>query len=65
MFSRPPLELREVPADNNLLPHESSVPNQGIVDSPWEAEKVRTNRKFGADLIKFCATGNVMSKILM
>ena len=25
-------------------------------------KKVRTNRKFGADLIKFCATGGVMSK---
>ena len=61
--SGPPLGITGGHCDNNLLPHESSVPNQGIVDSPWEArKKVRTNRKFGADLIKFCATGGVMSK---
>ena len=45
------------------MPYERSKPNQGIVDSPWQArQKVRENRKFGADLIKFCATGGVMSK---
>ena len=37
--SGPPLGITGGHCDNNLLPYESSVPNQGIVDSPWEARK--------------------------
>ncbi|MBL6694040.1 MAG: amidohydrolase family protein [SAR86 cluster bacterium] len=61
--SGPPLGITGGHCDNNLMPYERSRPNQGVVDSPWQArQKVRENRKFGADLIKFCATGGVMSK---
>ena len=63
LVSGPPLGITGGHCDNNLLPYELSRPSQGVVDSPWEArKKVRENRKFGADLIKFCATGGVMSK---
>ena len=63
LVSGPPLGITGGHCDNNLLPYELSRPGQGVVDSPWEArKKVRENRKFGADLIKFCATGGVMSK---
>ncbi len=61
--SGPALGITGGHCDNNLMPYERSIPSQGVVDSPWEArKKVRENRKFGADLIKFCATGGVMSK---
>jgi len=61
--SGPALGITGGHCDNNLMPYERSMPSQGVVDSPWEArKKVRENRKFGADLIKFCATGGVMSK---
>ena len=60
--SGPPLGITGGHCDNNLMPYERARPNQGVVDSPWQArQKVRENRKFGADLIKFCATGGVMS----
>jgi imidazolonepropionase-like amidohydrolase len=37
--------------------------SDGVADGPWEvAKKVRENIKYGADLIKFCATGGVLSK---
>jgi len=49
--------------DNNLLAAEYGVRNQGIADGPWAVRaKVRENIKYGADLIKFCATGGVLSK---
>ena len=50
---------------NNLLPfhNHGSSEKHSIVDSPWDARKaVRVNRKYGANLIKFTATGGVMSK---
>lgn len=49
--------------DNNLLPFEYHVTGEGVADGPWEIrKKVRQNIKYGADLIKFCATGGVLSK---
>lgn len=62
----PPLGISGGHCDSNLLPYSSAAtektPHQ-IVDNPWDARKaVRINRKYGADLIKFCATGGVMSK---
>jgi imidazolonepropionase-like amidohydrolase len=49
--------------DNNLLPAEYHVRSEGIADGPWEVRaKVRETIKYGADLIKFCATGGVLSK---
>lgn len=49
--------------DSNLLPREYGRKNSGVADGPWEvAAKVRENIKYGSDVIKFCATGGVMSK---
>ncbi|MGQ8364361.1 amidohydrolase family protein [Glaciecola sp. 1036] len=49
--------------DNNLLPFEYGVKSDGVADGPWAVrEKVRENIKFGATVIKFCATGGVLSK---
>lgn len=49
--------------DNNLLPYQFYAKSQGVADGPWSVKaKVRENIKYGADLIKFCATGGVLSK---
>ena len=49
--------------DNNLLPAEYKVKSDGVADGPWALRtKVRENKKYGANLIKFCATGGVLSK---
>ncbi len=49
--------------DNNLLPPEYNDVGTGVADGPWAARgKVREMAKFGADLIKICATGGVLSK---
>jgi imidazolonepropionase-like amidohydrolase len=50
-------------SDNNLLPYEEGAVGDGVADGPWEARrKVRQNIKFGADVIKTCSTGGVLSK---
>jgi imidazolonepropionase-like amidohydrolase len=44
-----------------LFGHETGIP-EGIVNSPWEARAaVRFDVKYGADVIKTCATGGVLS----
>lgn len=49
--------------DNNLLPPEYDAHSQGAADGPWGVvKKVREVKKYGADLIKICATGGVLSK---
>ncbi|WP_246223173.1 metal-dependent hydrolase family protein [Alteromonas profundi] len=49
--------------DNNLLPFEYKHYSEGVADGPWEVrKKVRRNIKYGATVIKFCATGGVLSK---
>ncbi|MFC3032733.1 amidohydrolase family protein [Pseudoalteromonas fenneropenaei] len=49
--------------DNNLLTHEHKVVAEGVADGPWAVRaKVRENIKYGADVIKYCATGGVLSK---
>jgi len=49
--------------DNNLLPYEYQDKAGGVADGPWAARaKVRENKKYGAKVIKFCATGGVLSK---
>jgi imidazolonepropionase-like amidohydrolase len=49
--------------DSNLLPAEYDFTGGGVADGPWaDRQKVRENNKYSADLIKFCATGGVMSK---
>ena len=49
--------------DQNELNHSYEQFSDGIADGPWMVRKmVRLNAKYGADLIKFCATGGVFSK---
>ena len=61
--SGPSLSITGGHCDNNLLPYDFKVSSDGVADGPWEAAKaVRRNLKYGADLIKICATGGVLSK---
>ena len=49
--------------DENLLPPDKNVVGRGVADGPWEARaKVREMAKYGADVIKICASGGVLSK---
>ncbi len=49
--------------DMNLLPSDYGVSSESVADGPWAARRqVRENKKYGADVIKFCATGGVLSK---
>jgi imidazolonepropionase-like amidohydrolase len=49
--------------DNNLLPHDFHYVDRGVADGPWAARaKVREMAKYGADTIKICASGGVLSK---
>lgn len=50
-------------SDNNLLPSEYDLKGENIAAGPWAMrDKVRTNIKYGVDLIKTCSTGGVFSK---
>lgn len=61
--SGPSLGITGGHCDSNLLPYEYHVTGQGVADGPWAVrQKVRENIKYGADVIKFCATGGVLSK---
>lgn len=63
VVSGPALGITGGHCDNNLLPAEYAVTSEGVADGPWEVRRqVRENVKYGADLIKFCATGGVLSK---
>ena len=49
--------------DNNLLAPEFHYKEESVADGPWAARaKVREVIKYGADLIKICASGGVLSK---
>jgi imidazolonepropionase-like amidohydrolase len=49
--------------DNNLLAPEYRYTDFAVADGPWEVrKKVREVIKYGADLIKICASGGVLSK---
>jgi imidazolonepropionase-like amidohydrolase len=61
--SGPPLGITGGHCDNNLLPSEFHYKGEGVADGPWPARaKVRETIKYGADLIKICASGGVLSK---
>lgn len=61
--SGPSLGVTGGHCDNNLLPYEYADYSEGVADGPWAVRAaVRRNIKYGADLIKFCATGGVLSK---
>ena len=63
LVSGPPLGITGGHCDNNLLPFEFHFKSEGVADSPWAARaKVRETVKYGADLIKVCASGGVLSK---
>src|SRR5256885_2027886 len=61
--SGPPLGIAGGHCDDNLLPSEYHHVAEGVADGPWAARaKVRETVKYGADLIKICASGGVLSK---
>jgi len=61
--SGPPLGITGGHCDVNLLPSEFHYKAEGVADGPWAARaKVREVIKYGADLIKICASGGVLSK---
>ena len=60
--SGPPLGITGGHCDNNLLPSEYHYKAEGVADGPWAARaKVRETVKYGADVIKLCVTGGVLS----
>jgi len=61
--SGPALGITGGHCDNNLLPSEFHYKSEGVADGPWAARaKVREVVKYGADIIKICASGGVLSK---
>jgi imidazolonepropionase-like amidohydrolase len=63
LVSGPPLGITGGHCDENLLPYEYHYSADGVADGVAAVQhKVRENIKYGADLIKVCATGGVMSK---
>jgi imidazolonepropionase-like amidohydrolase len=63
LVSGPPLGITGGHCDNNLLPSEYHAVGDGVADGVEQVQhKVRENIKYGADLIKVCATGGVLSK---
>ena len=62
LVSGPALSITGGHCDNNLLPFESHVHSEGVADGVEAAQhKTREIIKYGADLIKICATGGVLS----
>lgn len=63
LVSGPPLGITGGHCDENLLPYEYHYSAEGVADGiPAVQHKVRETIKYGADVIKVCATGGVMSK---
>jgi imidazolonepropionase-like amidohydrolase len=63
LVSGPPLGITGGHCDDNLLPYRYHSVGDGVADGIAEVQhKVRENIKYGADLIKICATGGVLSK---
>ena len=61
--SGPALGITGGHCDDNLLPVEYHQVGEGVADGIAAVQqKVRQNIKYGADLIKVCATGGVLSK---
>src|ERR1700681_948779 len=62
LVSGPPLSITGGHCDNNMLPSEYHAVSDGVADGIAAVQhKVRENIKYGADLIKVCATGGVLS----
>ena len=63
LVSGPPLGITGGHCDDNLLPVAYHQVGDGVADGIAAVQqKVRQNIKYGADLIKICATGGVLSK---
>ncbi len=63
LVSGPAMGITGGHCDNNLLPYEYHAVGDGVADGIAGVQhKVRENIKYGADLIKICATGGVLSK---
>lgn len=63
LVSGPALGITGGHCDVNLLPFEFHFKAEGVADGPWAARaKVREVIKYGADVIKICASGGVLSK---
>jgi imidazolonepropionase-like amidohydrolase len=63
LVSGPALSITGGHCDNNLLPFEYHRESEGVADGVEAVQhKVREIIKYGADVIKMCATGGVMSK---
>src|SRR5690349_23751310 len=63
LVSGPPLGITGGHCDNNLVPSEYHAVGDGVADGVEQVQhKVREVIKYGADLIKVCATGGVLSK---
>ena len=63
LVSGPALGITGGHCDDNLLPFEYHHVSEGGADGPWAARaKVREVIKYGADVIKICASGGVLSK---
>ncbi len=61
--SGPALSIAGGHCDNNLLPFEYHAQSEGVADGIEAVQhKVREIIKYGADVIKVCATGGVLSK---
>ncbi|HZU27368.1 MAG TPA: amidohydrolase family protein [Bryobacteraceae bacterium] len=63
LVSGPPLGITGGHCDEDLLAPQYHAVGDGVADGPWAARTmVRRNVKYGADLIKVCASGGVLSK---
>jgi imidazolonepropionase-like amidohydrolase len=63
IVSGPALGITGGHCDENLLAPEFNFSATGVADGPWAARaKVREVIKYGADVIKICASGGVLSK---
>ncbi len=61
--SGPPLSITGGHCDSNLLPFDYHQQASGVADGVEAVQhKVRETIKYGADVIKVCATGGVLSK---
>ena len=63
LVSGPALGITGGHCDSNMLPYSFHYQAEGVADGIAEVQKrVRETIKYGADLIKICATGGVLSK---
>jgi imidazolonepropionase-like amidohydrolase len=62
LASGPAMGITGGHCDNNMLPFEYHATDDGVADGIAAVQhKVRENIKYGADVIKICATGGVLS----